>query len=140
MSHKQDLVKQLRLYDCQMRDEDRRLIANQNFQNFTLIFKIIITISGAALGGSAMSDLPKQANNQLLISAWILFIVSIVFITIELVCSMIQTDKYQAELAKNDDSEVSHPGNIAIFILISLSASCMIVGLCFMVAALAIGK
>lgn len=138
--HKQDLVKQMELYDCKMRDEDRRLVANQNYQNYTLIFKIIITVSGAALGGSALTDLPQHASFPFLITAWIFYIFSIFFITLELIWAMIQSDKYQAELAKNDNSEASHPGNTAVFIFIALSAFCMIGGLAFMVVALAIGK
>lgn len=138
--HKQDLVKQMELYDCKMRDEDRRLVSNQNYQNFTLIFKIIITVSGAALGGSALTDLPQHASFPFLITAWIFYICSIFFITLELIWAMIQSDKYQEEMAKNDNSEANHPGNTAIFIFISLSAFCMIGGLAFMIVALAIGK
>ncbi|MBQ3144378.1 MAG: hypothetical protein IJB89_07680 [Akkermansia sp.] len=137
---KEDCVKQLYLYGCKMRDEDRRMVINQNNQNFASLFKIVITLSGAALGGSALSGLPQYANKTQLVTAWVFFILSIVFISIELICSMIQTDKYQAGLAKNDGAEVSHPGNTAIFILISLSVFCMIAGLSFIIISLANGK
>lgn len=137
---KEEVVKDLYLYDCKMKDEDRRLICQANQQNFNLIFKVITTISTLALGGSALAQLPKIADFHFLTISWLFFILSILFISTELIISIIQTENYIKLLALNDDSTIDAPNNTWIIVLIILSVISMLLGMAFLLISISLGS
>lgn len=138
-SRDKELERQLILYDCKMRDEDRRMLSNINVQTFQYIFKLIMTVSAIGLGGSAFINLPKVANKILLILSWVSFSLAIAAVSIELLISHHKTDVYIAELAKNEGYPAA-PNNFVLKTLAGTALFFMLMGLVFIVSAMAKGN
>lgn len=139
-AQKEELVKQLYLYDAKMRDDDRRMIVMNHQQNYNLFFKVTVTVSTLAIGGSAVVQLSQRADPRFLLIAWSCFICSLTLIASELVFSIIQSGCYADKLAKNEEVCPKPPNNNIVYIMIVLTVISLIAGMIFLLISLACGQ
>lgn len=128
---KEELAKELKLYDCQMRDKDRRLVCRVSQQNFRLLFHVVIAMSTLVLGVANLARAFRMGDVLFLTFSQVFSTLALFLMLAELIASILQAAKYIKELAANDGEDVEPPDNHKLACLFSLAVASMALGIMF---------